>query len=46
MINSELEMDIQDIFDTSGDITNTIWHTPFETLYDAIIRVIEEHEND
>lgn len=44
MENKQLETALEDLFETSGNIADTIWYSPYETLYDAIIRVIEANE--
>lgn len=46
MKNKGLETDIRDVFDDAEGIHTLIWYTSFETLQDAILRVIGEHEND
>ena len=37
---------IGDLFDDAEDVNDTIWYTQFETLYDAIIRTIEEYNQE
>ena len=41
-----LEDQIGDLFDDAEGITNTIWYTSHETLFDAVIRTIEEYNQE
>ena len=37
---------IGDLFDDAEDVNDTIWYTQFETLFDAVIRTIEEYNQE
>ena len=37
-----LEEDIGELFDNAIDVTDTIWYTEHETLFEAIMRLLEE----
>ena len=45
-MSNNIEEKLKKLFDNAMDVTDTIWYSPTETLYDAILSLIEEEDQD
>ena len=45
-MSNNIEEKLKKLFDNAIDISDTIWYSPTETLYDAILSLIEEEDQE